>query len=123
MKTKSYFSDPKRNNSFVGRFLWIYKGKGILELVKNLLIYSGKKVKIEINKEQIIEINLGRYHRTAKPLTLNFIDIKYKNYDSEEKRIFFTPTLPNRNPWLTPVWKTNEHVKKCLEEINEWKKT
>lgn len=123
MKTKSYFSDPKRNNSFVGRFLWIYKGKGILELVKNLLIYSGKKVKIEINKEQIIEINLGRYHRTAKPLTLNFIDIKYKNDDSEEKRIFFTPTLPNRNPWLTPVWKTNEHVKKCLEEINEWKKT
>lgn len=123
MKTKSYFSDPKRNNSFVGRFLYIYKGKGILELVENLLIYSGKRVKIEINKEQIIEIDLGRYHRTAKPLTLNFIDIKYKNDDSEEKRIFFTPTLPNRNPWLTPVWKTNEHVKKCLEEINEWKKT
>lgn len=123
MKTNSYFSDPKRNNSFVGRFLYIYKGKGILELVNNLLIYSGKRVKIEINKEQIIEIDLGRYHRTAKPLTLNFIDIKYKNDDSKEKRIFFTPTLPNRNPWLTPVWKTNEHVKKCLEEINEWKKT
>ena len=123
MKTNSYFSDPKRNNSFVGRFLYIYKGKGILELAENLLIYSGKRVKIEINKEQIIEINLGRYHRTAKPLTLNFIDIKYKNDDSEEKRIFFTPTLPNRNPWLTPVWKTNIHVKKCLEEINEWNKT
>lgn len=123
MKTQSYFSDPKRNNSFVGRFLWIYKGKGILELAGNLLIYSGKKVKIEINKEQIIEIGLGRYHRTAKPITLNFIDIKYKNDDSEENRIFFTPTLPSRNPWLTPVWKTNEHVKKCLEEINEWKKS
>jgi hypothetical protein len=123
MKTKSYYSDPKWNNSFVGRFLWIYKGRGILELAENLLTFSDKSVKMEFNKEQIIEIDLGRYHRTAKPLILNFIDIKYKDDGPEEKRIFFTPTLPNRNPWLTTVWTTNKNVKKCLEEINEWKKT
>lgn len=123
MKTVSYFSDPKWNDSLVGRFFYIYKGVGILELVGNLLIYSSKKAKIEINKDQIIEINLGTYHRTAKPLPLNFIDIKYKDDDSQEKRIFFTPTLASIKPWFTVVWKTNEHVKKCLDEINQWKNT
>jgi hypothetical protein len=123
MKTKAYFSYPKWNDSFVGRYIWIYKGQGTLELVENLLIYTTERLKIEINKEKIIEINLGRYHRTAKPITLNFIDIKYKNEDSEEKRIFFTPISANKNPWLTPAWTANVHVKKCLEKVNEWKNT
>ncbi len=121
MKIKSYISDPKWNDSFIGRFIWVYRGNGFLEWTGDLLSYSDKKRKLQINKEKIIEIKLGRYHRWAKPITLNFIDIGYRDDASQEKRLFFTPTLPSKNPWSTPVWKTNEYVKKCLEDIKEWK--
>lgn len=121
MKIKSYISDPKWNNRFLGRFIYIYRGSGVLEWGQNLLIYSDKKRKLQIEKNKIIEIKLGRYHRTAKPITLNFIDIKYRDDGPEEKRLFFTPTLPNKNPWLSPVWKTNEYVRGCLNDIKEWR--
>ena len=116
----SYISDSKWNNSFIGRFCWVYKGRGLLEFTENALIYSGKKLKIHIDKDKITQINLGRYHRTAKPITLNFIEIKYVDNNSQEQCLFFTPTAPSRNPWFTSVWKTNKYVKKRLEEITEW---
>ena len=118
MKTKSYISDPKWHNSFWGK-IYIYRGSGELQLSKNTLIYSDKKRKIEINKREMISLEIGQYS-TAKMIPLHYIDITYSSQQSESQRIFLTPTPLNKIAGFMPVRKTNIFVKKCMQEIEEW---
>ena len=120
MKTKSYISDRKWHNSFWGKFIYIYRGSGELQLSKNTLIYSDKKREIEINKREMISVEIGQYSSFAKPLPLHYIDITYSSQQSESQRIFLTPTPLNKIAGFMPVWKTNIFVKKCMQEIEEW---
>ena len=123
MKTKSYISDPKWNKSFWGKFIYIYRGSGELKLSETTLIYSDKKRKIEIKKDELLSIELGKYSSFAKPIPLHYIDITYSSQQSESQRIFLTPTPLNKIAGFMLVWKTNAFVKKCMQEINEWIKS
>lgn len=104
---------PEHNASFVGRFVYIYKGKGSLTLTEDKLIFIGKSSTTEIPVIAIHKIDIGHYSRFAKPIRLDYLAVTYRTFDQIEV-IMFTPT----NSWRTPVWKTNKCVSSWVELLN-----
>jgi hypothetical protein len=121
MKIKTYMSDPEWSSSFIGKFIYIYKSKGTLEWNDDRIVYVDKKRKIEIQKNSIKQLGLGNYSRAAKPIRLDYIEIVFENDKFQNESLFFTPIIPNSNPWFTPVWQTDKYLKECLEEIKKWR--
>ena len=121
MKIKTYMSDLEWSESFVGKYIYIYKGKGSLEWEGDFLIYTDKKRKFEIEKNSIKKLEIGNYSRAAKPIKLDFIELKFTDNESNEETLFFTPIIPDSNPWFTPVWQTDKYLKECFEHIKKWR--
>ncbi|HEV3384788.1 MAG TPA: hypothetical protein VG097_08225 [Gemmata sp.] len=109
-----YFSTPEHVRSFVGRFLWIYTGKGSLNLTPETLICEVSNLVCEIPLRSIRGIEVGHYSRWAKPIKLNYIELTYMS-QLLEKTVLFTPT----HSWATPVWKTNALVESWTEWLEE----
>ena len=109
-----YLSTPEHTRSFVGRFTYIYTGKGSLLLTTESLKYFSKKVTIDIPLGAIVGFRKGTYPRTAKPIRLGYIEIIYRTEGGEDT-ILLTPA----KSWTTPVWKSNEHVTSWLETLEQ----
>jgi hypothetical protein len=64
MKARAYYSDPEHNRSFIGRWIWIYRGKGFLELTKDKLCFTSRVLELELSPKQVQSVNFGTFART-----------------------------------------------------------
>ena len=118
MKHRIYISDPNHNKSFIGRWLWIYRSKGWLQLSDDGLTITNGTLNLLIEYSEIKDLSLGTFARTAKPIPLNYINIKYLN-GSEVNYVYILPFIPNKSPWLTSVWAMNKNTKLFIESLKQ----
>ena len=109
-----YLSTPEHTRSFVGRFIYIYTGKGSLLLTTESLKYFSKKKTIDIPLGAIIDLRKGRYPRTAKPIHLDYIEVVF-HIEGGQDTILLTPA----KSWMAPVWKSNELVASWMETLEQ----
>ena len=107
-----YVSSPKHVRSFWGRFIYIYEGKGTIQLTAQELIFSSPEESIRIPLSSIRDLHMGHYPRTAKPIRLDYISITYDEAGSLQTRLF-TPGWSG----FVPVWKTNPLVAEWFNAI------
>jgi serine/threonine protein kinase len=104
-----YISSPEHVRGFTGSLLYIYEGKGRLQLEADELEYSDHETVPEgllrIPLCSIRELHIGRYSRFAKPTGLDYISITYEDSGNTRTRLFTPYTSP-----LSPTWKTNALV-------------
>jgi hypothetical protein len=120
MNAQAYYSDPEHNRSFIGRWVWIYRGKGCLELTGGKLHFTCQAFDLDLAQRQVQSISLGTFARTAKPISLRFLDLGFVTVAGEARHLYIVPLLARRWAWLTPVWKTNKVVTEWLEVLKEW---
>ena len=109
-----YLSTPEHVRSFVGRWIWIYTGKGSLCLRSESLVFTGAKTSLEIPVASINDIGSGHYSRIAKPARLDYMSVTYSR-EGVDETVLFTPT----HSWATPVWKTNALVKDWMASLKQ----
>lgn len=109
-----YLSTPKHIRSFTGRFIYIYTAKGQLSLNLKTLTFTSKKVSFDIPVNLIKEIKTGHYARTAKPIRLDYIAVKY-DAGGKDETILLTPT----RSWAASVWATNKMVASWKELLDQ----
>jgi serine/threonine protein kinase len=107
-----YVSSPKHVRSFWGRFIYIYEGKGTIQLTAQELIFSSPEETIRIPLRSIRNLRMGHYPRTAKPIRLDYISITYEEAGNLQTRLF-TPGWSG----FVPVWKTNPLVAEWFDAI------
>ena len=120
MKARAYYSDPEHNCSFVGRWIWIYRGKGFLELTKDKLRFTSRAFELELIPKQVQSVNLGTFARTAKPIRLHFLDLGFVTPTGEAKHVYIVPLLDHKSAWLTSVWKLNAKTNEWLKALTNW---
>jgi serine/threonine protein kinase len=109
-----YYATPEHLRSFVGRFLYIYSGKGKLCLDEEKLTFTSEWFSTVIPLKAIQNLRIGSYSRFAKPTGLDYLVVEYKSNDGIQ-RILLTPAL---SPF-TPTWTTNERVAEWLIAIRQ----
>ena len=109
-----YYSTPEHVQSFIGRFIYIYCGKGELRLDEEKLTFASEHFSTVIPLCAIQTLRVGTYSRLAKPLGLDYLFVEYKAND-QIQRILLTPAL---SPF-TPTWATNERVAEWLMAIRQ----
>ncbi|GMW03350.1 MAG: hypothetical protein AMXMBFR84_44840 [Candidatus Hydrogenedentota bacterium] len=109
-----YFSTPEHIRSFVGRFIWIYSAKGSLALRPDHLACEVSSLVCEIPLRSIRRVEVGRYSRWAKPITLKYVALTYMS-SGQEKTVLLTPT----HSWATPVWKTSAIVETWADWLRD----
>jgi hypothetical protein len=101
-----YISSPRHVRSFRGRYLYIYEGKGTIQLTAGELEFvdaAGPILRIPLGSIQ--ELGLGEYSRAAKPGGLKYISVTYEDGGSVRTRLF-TPYVSS----LALCWDTNRVV-------------
>lgn len=121
MNLKAYFSTPEHNRSFVGRWIWCTQNKGSFGFGDLGIECRSSAFKLQIEKEKIVSIELGTFPRTAKPIPFRYIDVEYQDEEDAVEHIYIVPLIPKRHPWFTPVWETNKHAVKTLEQLTKWR--
>jgi hypothetical protein len=121
MVNKIYVSDPEYSRSFVGRWLWIYRSKGILELGDDQILITCGKIKLVIARSDIRGLSLGTFSRIAKPIPLHYIRLDYEE-DPYIRSVYVVPWIPGRSPWLIPVWTTNKNTGDFLDLLKRWQR-
>lgn len=112
-KQLCYVSTPKHINSFIGRFIYIYTGKGTLDLTPKSLVFTYRNgALMEIPLNAIRKLERGSYSRVAKPFGLDFIAVTYES-GHNQSTICLTPTRSA----LTPTWETNKIVTQWMEML------
>ncbi|MGD0253556.1 MAG: serine/threonine-protein kinase, partial [Verrucomicrobiota bacterium] len=109
-----YYTTPEYAQSFAGRFIYVYSGKGELRLDEENLIFSSEWFSTVIPLRMIQNLRIGSFSRLAKPLGLDYLFVEYKAND-QIQRIILTPAL---SPF-TPTWATNERVAEWLMAIRQ----
>ncbi|MCP5537255.1 MAG: hypothetical protein H7A51_13865 [Akkermansiaceae bacterium] len=120
MKRQIYISDPEHNRSFSGRWCWIYRGKGWMDITDDQIRISGGPLTLNVLKSDISKISIGTFPRTAKPIPLHYIDVSYSS-DVSSNSVYVVPWIPNKSPWLTPVWSMNKNTLAFFELMMKWK--
>lgn len=120
MKTfKTYLSDPDWNNSFIGKYLWIYRGAGKVNIEDEAIKVSSGPLVTEIERCQVRSIGCGSFSRWAKPIRLYYIEITWE-VDSMIKHIYLAPKNNGKSGWFTSVWRVNKLVKSWRDELDSW---
>ncbi len=114
--TLCYLSTPEHVQSFCGRFIWIYTGKGEIELLPDVLIWECSGFSFKIPLAAISAIELGEYSRWAKPFGLNYIAVTYQDEDIK-RTVLLTPT--RRPGWNVACWETNKVVVQWMETLRD----
>lgn len=109
-----YVSTLEHQNTFYGKYIYLYTDKGLLSLTNDGLEYLGKKNNYSITRSSIKNIEISHYSRVAKPFKLNCIKISYI-VDLVEDTIYLTPT----GSGFTPIYKTNQLVKNWFSKLME----
>jgi hypothetical protein len=120
MKARAYYSDPEHNGSFLGRWIWIYRGKGYLELTSGKLRFSSRSLNLELNPQQVRSVTLGTFARTAKPIPLHFVDLGFGTPAGKTRHVYIVPLVDHRSVWLISVWRLNKVVSAWFTALNEW---
>ena len=120
INAKAYYSDPEHNRSFVGRWLYIYRGTGGVTITDEFFEFKSESRHYKLTRDQIIDLKLGEFPRTAKPIKLNFIHMELRNGQNESEAIYLVPQYEARIPALVPVWKTNRLVSSWLQMLQDW---
>ena len=114
-KQPCYISTPAHVASFVGRFIYIYTGKGTIEQTPKILVFTYRNgTKLVIGLDTIVKIERGSYSRWAKPFGLDFIAVNYASA-TNLNTVYFTPTRSA----MTPTWKTNKIVTQWMDVLQK----
>ena len=112
--SKCYYSTPEHAQSFAGRFLQVYLGKGELRLDEENLTFTSEWFSTIIPLRAIQNMRVGSHSRLAKPLRLDYLVVEYKT-DGRIQQILLTP-------YQTPVpWAANKSVAEWMIAIRQAK--
>jgi serine/threonine protein kinase len=107
-----YYSTPEYAQSFVGRFIHVYSGKGELRLDEEKLMFTSEWFSTIIPLHAIQNLRVGSHSRLAKPARLDYLVVEYKTNDRIQ-RILLTP-------YQTPLpWAANKCVAEWLMAIRQ----
>ena len=120
MRARAYYSDPEYSRTFLGRWIWIYRGKGWLDLKDGNLHFSSRALNLELIPKQVHSVALGTFPRTAKPIPLHFLDLSFTAPAGEPRHVFLVPLADHRSAWLTSVWKLNRVGGSWLAALHKW---
>jgi hypothetical protein len=96
----------------VGKYLWIYQGKGHLRLTRESLSLKGSKIALDLPVSAITSIETGAFDWLAKPIRLAYIGLHYLQ-NSKDKTILLVPVS---SP-ITPNWKANQRMAEWVETM------
>jgi hypothetical protein len=85
-----FFASPEYTESFRGKYIYIYEGKGSLRLTTNSLCLEDCPRPIEIPFQSIKSISLGRFPLVAKPVGLSRLTVCFTVGD-ETRAIHLVP--------------------------------
>jgi hypothetical protein len=114
---KCYFASAEYAESFWGKFVYIYQGKGGLRLTTDGLSLEAGPRSLEIPFDAIKSIGLGRFSSWAKPAGLEHLIVRYGR-DGEFETIYLVP----HESAFDPTWTTSELVEswfRTLEGVEE----
>jgi serine/threonine protein kinase/uncharacterized membrane protein len=110
--SKCYYSTPEYAQSFVGRFIYVYSGKGELRLDEEKLSFTSEWFSASIPLHTIQNLRVGSHSRLAKPARLDYLVVEYKTND-QIQRVLLTP-------YQTPLpWAANKCVAEWLMAIRQ----
>ncbi len=114
IKDFCYYLTPEYADTFWGKYIWLYQGKGELSLSSNSLNFIGNTYSVGIPLKNITSIETKTFSRFAKPFGLAIIVIKY--FDNEkENTIQF---IPMKSPFK-PTWETNKLIANWVEKFEQ----
>ena len=87
---KCFYASSDYAESFWGKYIYIYQGKGSLRLKSNSLCLEGCPQAIEIPFEAINSVTMGRFSSWAKPLGLSRLNVTYVQ-DGETRTLHLVP--------------------------------
>ncbi|HEX3125782.1 MAG TPA: hypothetical protein VH394_00480 [Thermoanaerobaculia bacterium] len=109
-----YYLSPEYADTWWGRYIWLYQGKGRLYLTQASIRLDGKKLLLDVPFEAIIKIDTGEFSRVAKYFRLAFIRLHYRK-DGNESTILLVPA---KSPFA-PTWDTNKVIAAWLEAMRQ----
>jgi predicted Ser/Thr protein kinase len=112
--SRCYYSTPEYLQTFVGRFLYIYCGKGELRLDEENLTFATEWRSTLIPLRAIQSLRIGSYSRWAKPARLDYLRVEYLA-NGRMEQILLTPS---KSPFAS-IWATNERVAEWLIAIRQ----
>jgi hypothetical protein len=98
----------------VGKYIWIYQGKGHLRLTRESLSLKGSKISLDVPVNAITSIETGAFDWLAKPIRLAYIGLHYSQHGKDNTVLL----VPAKSP-LSPVWKTNERIATWIEAMDQ----
>lgn len=114
IKDFCYYLTPEYAETFWGKYIWLYQGKGELSLSLSSLNFIGKTYSASIPLGNIKSIETKTFSRFAKPFGLAIIVVRYID-DGAENTIQF---IPMKSPFK-PTWETNKIIKKWIEKFEQ----
>ena len=124
MKTKAYHSDPKYCRSFIGRYMWPFHGRGMLELTKDKLTYNARVYRdgpfhLELAANQIHSVALGMLPQIVHPFPFYFVDVSFSGHDGAVQHIYLVPAPKEQHVPVIGIWKTYRTSMKWLAALRE----
>jgi hypothetical protein len=114
IEDKCYYLSPEYGDSWWGRYIWLYQGKGRLHLTRESIRLDARKLGLDVPFAAIIQIDTGLFSRVAKAFGLAFIRLRYWK-DGLESTILLVPA---RSPFA-PTWKTNKNIAAWLAAMKQ----
>ncbi|MDX1962622.1 MAG: hypothetical protein SFX18_05680 [Pirellulales bacterium] len=111
---KCYFASDDYAESFWGKYIYIYQGKGSLRLTDRSLCLEGCPEELEIPFQDIKWISSTNFSLWTKPFGLSRLTICYRSA-SESKIVHL---IPHNSPF-DPTWVTSELVQSWLQTLSQ----
>lgn len=109
-----YYLTPGYADTWWGRYIWIYEGKGRLSLTRESIRFDGRKLRLDIPFHAVAGIDTGEFSRVAKAFRLAYIRLQYFQQGSESTILL----VPAKSPFA-PTWKTNRVIATWLEALGQ----
>ena len=87
---KCFYASSNYAESFWGKYIYIYQGKGSLHLKSNSLCLEDCPQAIEIPFEEVNSVTMDRFSSWAKPLGLSRLTVNYLR-DGEPRTVHLVP--------------------------------
>ena len=110
---KCYYASSNYSESFWGKFIYLYQGKGSLRLTTHAICLEGGPGAVEIPFTAIKSIRLGRFSSWSKPLGLSRLTVSYTQ-DGQSKTTHLIPYESN----LDSTMATSELVASWHETLS-----
>ncbi|MDO9129608.1 MAG: hypothetical protein Q7U34_07060 [Anaerolineales bacterium] len=114
VQPKCYYTTPEYASSFWGKYIYIYKGQGRLQLTSESLVFESKSLSFDIPHRAISSISAGLFSRWAKPFGLTYISLQYLQ-DGKDKTIFLIPA----ESVFAPTWKTSKVIEDWIAALGQ----